>query len=81
MCPSCRGTGVQVRLHQLLPGMMQQISSVCGGCRGQGQRLSHRDRCKACTGRKILRQKKILEVHVDKGEEEGAELGAAMSGL
>uniref|UniRef100_W5KTY3 DnaJ heat shock protein family (Hsp40) member A1 n=1 Tax=Astyanax mexicanus TaxID=7994 RepID=W5KTY3_ASTMX len=67
VCPSCRGTGVQVRLHQLVPGMVQQISTICGGCHGQGQRLSHRDRCKACAGRKILRQKKILEVHIDKG--------------
>ncbi|KAB5518267.1 hypothetical protein PHYPO_G00163770 [Pangasianodon hypophthalmus] len=74
VCPSCRGTGVQVRLHQLLPGMVQQISTVCGSCRGQGQRLSHRDRCKACAGRKILRQKKILEVHVDKGMKDGQKI-------
>ncbi|MCI4394766.1 hypothetical protein PGIGA_G00172460 [Pangasianodon gigas] len=74
VCPSCRGTGVQVRLHQLLPGMVQQISTVCGSCRGQGQRLSHRDRCKACAGRKILRQKKILEVHIDKGMKDGQKI-------
>ncbi|XP_062864759.1 dnaJ homolog subfamily A member 1 isoform X2 [Trichomycterus rosablanca] len=74
VCQSCRGTGVQVRLHQLIPGMVQQISTVCTGCRGQGQRLSHRDRCKACTGRKITRQKKILEVHIDKGMKDGQKI-------
>ena len=68
---SCRGSGVQVSLHKLGPGMVQQVRTVCQGCQGQGQRISHKDRCKACSGRKILRQKKILEVHIDKGKEGG----------
>lgn len=67
VCPLCHGVGVQARLHQLAPGMVQQISTVCAGCQGQGQRLGHRDCCKTCAGRKILRQKKILEVQIDKG--------------
>ncbi|XP_076866531.1 dnaJ homolog subfamily A member 1 [Brachyhypopomus gauderio] len=74
VCPSCRGSGVQVRLHQLALGMVQQISTICGGCQGQGQRLHPRDRCKACSGRKILRQKKILEVHIDKGMKDGQKI-------
>ena len=28
-CPTCRGTGMQVRIQQLGPGMMQQIQSMC----------------------------------------------------
>merc|ERR1719445_2983594 len=28
-CPACRGTGMQVRIQQLGPGMMQQIQSMC----------------------------------------------------
>lgn len=71
MCMSCHGTGMQVRLHQLGLGMVQQVSSVCQGCQGQGRRISHKDRCKACAGRKIVRQKKILEVHIDKGMKDG----------
>lgn len=71
MCMSCHGTGMQVRVHQLAPGMVQQVSTVCHSCQGQGQRISQKDRCKACGGRKILRQKKILEVHIDKGESGG----------
>lgn len=67
-CMSCHGTGMQVRVHQLLPGMVQQVSTVCHSCEGRGQRISHKDRCKACAGRKILRQKKILDVHIDKGK-------------
>uniref|UniRef100_A0A8C5C7V7 DnaJ heat shock protein family (Hsp40) member A1 n=1 Tax=Gadus morhua TaxID=8049 RepID=A0A8C5C7V7_GADMO len=71
MCMSCHGTGMQVRLHQLGMGMVQQVSSVCQSCQGQGRRISHKDRCKACGGRKIVRQKKILEVHIDKGMKDG----------
>ncbi|XP_046900447.1 dnaJ homolog subfamily A member 1 isoform X1 [Hypomesus transpacificus] len=71
ICMSCRGSGVQVSLHKLGPGMVQQVRTVCQGCQGQGQRISHKDRCKACSGRKILRQKKILEVHIDKGMKDG----------
>ncbi|KAJ8339812.1 hypothetical protein SKAU_G00344450 [Synaphobranchus kaupii] len=73
-CLSCRGSGVQVRLQQLGPGLVQQVSSVCSGCHGQGQRISQRDRCKTCAGRKITRQKNILEVHIDKGMRDGQKI-------
>ncbi|XP_061595292.1 dnaJ homolog subfamily A member 1 [Cololabis saira] len=73
-CMSCHGTGMQVRVHQLLPGMVQQVSTVCHSCQGQGQRVSHKDRCKTCAGRKIMRQKKILEVHIDKGMKDGQKI-------
>merc|ERR1719339_631072 len=36
-CPNCRGTGMQVRIQQLGPGMMQQIQSMCGECHGEGE--------------------------------------------
>jgi hypothetical protein len=32
----CQGTGVQVHLRPLGPGMMQQIQSKCGSCAGTG---------------------------------------------
>ncbi|XP_020836200.1 dnaJ homolog subfamily A member 1-like [Phascolarctos cinereus] len=67
-CPNCRGTGMQIRIHQIGPGMVQQIQSVCMECQGHGERISPKDRCKSCNGRKIVREKKILEVHIDKGE-------------
>lgn len=58
---------MQVRIHQLGPGMVQQIQSVCHECNGQGERINPKDRCKNCQGRKVVRERKILEVHVDKG--------------
>lgn len=68
-CGNCRGTGMQVRIQQLAPGMVQQIQSVCRECNGQGQSINPRDRCKNCLGHKVARERKILEVHVDKGKQ------------
>ncbi|XP_064193735.1 dnaJ homolog subfamily A member 1-like [Anguilla rostrata] len=71
-CPSCRGSGMQVRLQQLGPGLVQQVSCICSGCQGQG--ISQRDRCKGCAGRKVTRHKSILEVHIDKGMRDGQKI-------
>lgn len=47
--------------------MIQQIQTVCPDCRGQGERINPKDRCKQCQGKKVTRERKILEVHVKKG--------------
>lgn len=36
-CNTCKGSGVQVRLLQLGPGMIQQTHSTCQDCQGQGE--------------------------------------------
>merc|ERR1712214_114552 len=73
-CPNCRGTGMQIRIQQLGPGMMQQIQSMCGECQGQGERIDPKLRCKKCNGRKVNRERKILEVSVEKGMEDGQKI-------
>uniref|UniRef100_H0XJH1 DnaJ heat shock protein family (Hsp40) member A1 n=1 Tax=Otolemur garnettii TaxID=30611 RepID=H0XJH1_OTOGA len=65
-CANCRGTGMQIRIHQIAPGMVQQIQSVC---MGHGERISPKDRCKSCNGKK-----KILEVHINKGMKDGQKI-------
>merc|ERR1719159_178151 len=73
-CPTCRGTGMQVRIQQLGPGMMQQIQSMCQECHGEGERVDPKLRCKKCNGRKVNRERKILEVQVDKGMADGQKI-------
>merc|ERR1719340_80175 len=73
-CPNCRGTGMQVRIQQLGPGMMQQIQSMCQECHGEGERVAPKLRCKKCNGRKVNRERKILEVQVDKGMADGQKI-------
>merc|ERR1719340_48690 len=79
-CPTCRGTGMQVRIQQLGPGMMQQIQSMCQECHGEGERVDPKLRCKKCNGRKVNRERKILEVQVDKGMEDGQKVTFSSEG-
>ncbi|GBP59469.1 DnaJ homolog subfamily A member 1 [Eumeta japonica] len=74
ICPVCRGSGMQVQIQQLAPGMIQQIQTVCGECRGQREIIDPKDRCKVCQGKKVVRDRKILEVHVDKGMMDGQKI-------
>ncbi|OXU30508.1 hypothetical protein TSAR_011545 [Trichomalopsis sarcophagae] len=73
-CSTCQGTGYQVQIQQLAPGMVQQFRSQCGDCRGQGERIRPKDRCKQCNGKKTIRDRKILEVFVDKGMVDGQKI-------
>lgn len=52
-CPGCHGSGVTVQIHQLGPGMIQQLQNVCNDCRGQGERINPKDRCRNCNGKKV----------------------------
>ncbi|CAC5377316.1 DNAJA1 [Mytilus coruscus] len=70
-CRNCKGTGMQVRIHQLAPGMVQQIQTVCPECRGEGESIDPKHMCKHCNGKKVTRERKILEVHIDKGMKDG----------
>ncbi|KAF7414954.1 hypothetical protein HZH68_003443 [Vespula germanica] len=73
-CTSCHGSGMQVQIQQLGPGMLQHMQTMCSECKGQGERINPRDRCKQCVGRKTMRDRKILEVHVDPGMMDGQKI-------
>ncbi|XP_058016477.1 dnaJ homolog subfamily A member 1-like isoform X1 [Ahaetulla prasina] len=66
-CPKCHGSGMEVIVHQLGPNMVHHIQAMCSQCQGQGEWVRPLDRCLACNGRKVIREKKILNVHLDKG--------------
>ncbi|KAF9232008.1 hypothetical protein BU15DRAFT_90760 [Melanogaster broomeanus] len=69
-CSSCNGRGIKVTLRQMGP-MIQQIQSGCDECNGTGEFINLKDRCSNCKGKKVLPEKKILEVHIDKGMKGG----------
>ncbi|KAG8904320.1 Type I HSP40 co-chaperone [Tulasnella sp. 403] len=70
MCHSCDGRGIRVFLRQIGP-TVQERQETCNGCGGTGGAISLKDRCKQCSGKKVVPEKKILEVHIDKGMKEG----------
>lgn len=69
-CSTCRGQGVKVVLRQLGP-MVQQIQQPCTDCNGEGQQINPKDKCKACNGAKVTKERKVLEVAVDRGMRDG----------
>ncbi|KZT28634.1 hypothetical protein NEOLEDRAFT_1154510 [Neolentinus lepideus HHB14362 ss-1] len=69
-CGTCSGRGIKVTLRQMGP-MIQQLQQPCDECSGTGEIINHKDRCKTCSGRKTVSEKKMLEVHIDKGMKGG----------
>jgi len=51
--------------------MIQQTQSVCSECHGEGEVIPAKDRCKACQGKKTVREQKVLEVPIFKGMRDG----------
>ena len=69
-CTTCRGRGIKVTMRQMGP-MIQQIQSPCDDCGGAGENINPKDRCSQCKGKKVVPDKKMLEVHIDKGMKGG----------
>jgi len=69
-CGGCNGRGVRITTRQLGP-MVQQMQSVCMECHGEGQVIRDKDRCKTCHAKKVIQERKVLEVHIDKGMKGG----------
>lgn len=69
-CNTCNGRGIRMIVRQMGP-MIQQIQQPCNDCSGTGEIINHKDKCKSCNGRKTVQEKKMLEVHIDKGMKGG----------
>eukprot|EP01083_Nonionella_stella_P068762 182801_1 len=66
-CRTCKGQGRVVSVRQIGPGMIQQMQSTCPDCKGEGTAIDLSDRCGKCKGNKIVKDKKTLEVFIEKG--------------
>jgi DnaJ family protein A protein 2 len=73
-CRDCNGRGVKVQLRQIGPGMVQQMQSACGTCRGAGKSIDEKDKCKSCKGSKVYKDRKVLEVVIEKGMSHGQKI-------
>jgi len=69
-CGTCNVRGVRMIVRQMGP-MIQQIQQPCGDCSGTGEIINNKDKCKTCNGKKTVQEKKMLEVHIDKGMKGG----------
>ncbi|KAL2916545.1 Type I HSP40 co-chaperone [Polyrhizophydium stewartii] len=72
-CTGCNGRGVRIVMRQLGP-MIQQMQQTCPECNGEGEIIRDKDRCKDCKGKKVSTERKILEVFIDKGMQDGQKI-------
>lgn len=72
-CSGCKGTGVKVSVRRLGP-MMQQMQHPCDECQATGEKVNDKDRCTQCKGEKVVPEKKVLEVVVEKGMQIGQKI-------
>ncbi|KAF3439474.1 hypothetical protein FNV43_RR17752 [Rhamnella rubrinervis] len=73
-CAGCQGTGMKVSIRQLGPSMIQQMQHPCNECKGTGETINDKDRCTQCKGEKVVQEKKVLEVIVEKGMQNGQKI-------
>lgn len=73
-CTACKGHGYVIQYKQLGPGMVQQMQAACKECSGEGEIINEKDRCKTCSGKKTIKEKKKIEVNVDKGMNDGQKI-------
>ena len=62
MCTTCDGQGVVIELRQIALGMVQQLQRRCTDCSGTGYIATRK------------KERKILEVHVEKGMKHNAKI-------
>lgn len=79
-CGGCNGRGVRIIRHQIGPGMVQQMQSVCGDCGGKGEVIDKKDRCTKCKGKKTIQEPKVIEVGIEKGMREGQKITFSQEG-
>ncbi|XP_038706832.1 dnaJ protein homolog ANJ1 [Tripterygium wilfordii] len=73
-CAGCQGTGMKVSIRHLGPSMIQQMQHPCNECKGTGETINDKDRCPQCKGEKVVQEKKVLEVIVEKGMQNGQKI-------
>ncbi|OAA43221.1 protein mitochondrial targeting protein (Mas1) [Metarhizium rileyi] len=72
-CSGCDGHGMKTMMRQMGP-MIQRFQTVCPDCNGEGEIIKDKDRCKQCSGKKTIVDRKVLHVHVDKGVRSGTKV-------
>lgn len=65
---------MKVSIRHLGPSMIQQMQHPCNECKGTGETINDKDRCPQCKGDKVVPEKKVLEVIVEKGMQNGQKI-------
>lgn len=69
-CSACGGQG-QVQAIRQMGGMSFLDVIPCEECQGEGYILSEEEKCPDCHGERLIIEEKNLDVHIERGMEEG----------
>ena len=76
-CPTCNGSGVEVRMQRTMFGTMQS-QSVCHTCGGSGKRI--KETCPHCSGKGLVRKEEVVSINIPAGVADGMTLRMARQG-
>lgn len=55
----------------MVMGQFKEMKIDCDVCSGSGEITPEGNKCNECKGKKVVNQKKVLEVNIDKGSPDG----------
>ncbi|RZC93949.1 hypothetical protein C5167_016643 [Papaver somniferum] len=61
-------------IHQMQHVCPERIQHVCLECRGSGEVINEKHKCQQYKGNKVTKEKKVLEVQVEKGMQHGQKI-------
>jgi len=70
-CSVCKGSGVIIRHHQVAPGFLSTQRQTCYHCNGEKMMANAADYCKKCSGKKVVKDVKLLKIHIQPGAKAG----------
>ncbi|KAL7751926.1 DnaJ-like protein xdj1 [Sorochytrium milnesiophthora] len=74
-CLQCEGSGVTTSIRSVGNGMFAQSHETCRRCQGTGSYIPEKLQCRICKGKKVVSEKKTIEVIVEKGMQHGLPVG------
>jgi chaperone protein DnaJ len=72
-CSGCDGKGIRIVVRQLGP-LLQQMQQTCPECNGEGEIIREKDKCVSCHGKKVVKDKSVIEVTIEPGTPAGHEI-------
>ncbi len=62
-----KGKGIIEKVMSFGPGMYQQVAGPCEACYGQGEIIAEANKCEKCEGKKVVEEKKQIDIRIEPG--------------
>lgn len=79
-CTTCEGKGWTSSTSRLPTGQIGISKAQCPSCKGAGEKLKEKERCKKCKGDKVVKEKTRQEIFIEKGMSDGQRIVLAGAG-